>query len=156
MLIISTNTGLLEGIARKLYMRPKAVMLHMLVIPLQHKSSAPRITGESLYNSIMNGNKSTIPALNCSDSGLPMAITSADKAELLSTQFAKNSCLDDSGVTPPPLAQRTQEAVPSPSISVKRVKHIIKCLDSSKSSGSDGILMIVFKKLSPDLSPILS
>ena len=60
-----------------------------------------------IYNSIMNRNKSTIPALNCSDTGAPMATSSADKAELLSTQFAKNSCLDDGGVTPPPFAQRT-------------------------------------------------
>ena len=47
MLTISTNAGLLVGIARKLYMRPKAVMLHMYVIPLLHISSAPSITGES-------------------------------------------------------------------------------------------------------------
>ena len=59
-----------------------------------------------------------------------MATSSADKAELLSTQFAKNSCFDDGGVTPPPFAQRTQETIPTPSISVKRVKHIIKCLDA--------------------------
>ena len=59
-------------------------------------------------------------------------------------------------VTPPPFAQRTQETVPSPSISVKRVKHIIKYLDASKSSGPDDIPVIVFKKLSPRLSPVLS
>ena len=39
---------------------------------------------------------------------------------------------------------------------MKRVKHIIKCLDASKSSGPDGIPVILFKKLSPELSPILS
>ena len=36
-----TNTGLLVDIARKICMRPKAVMLHMYVIPLQPKSSSP-------------------------------------------------------------------------------------------------------------------
>lgn len=109
-----------------------------------------------IYNSVMNRNKSTIPALNCSDSKAPMATTSAEKAELLSTQFSKNSCLDDGGVTPPPFAMRTQETVPSPPISVKCVKRIISCLDTSKSSGPDGIPVILFKKLSPELSPLLS
>ena len=50
---------------------------------------------------------------------------------------------------------RTHEAAPSPPISVKHVRHIISCLDASKSSGPDGIPVIVFKKLSPKLSPIL-
>ena len=109
-----------------------------------------------IYNSVMNRNKSTIPALNSNDTKAPMATSSAEKAELLSTQFATNSCLNDGGLTPPPFAMRTKETVPSPPISVKRVKRIISCLDSSKSSGPDGIPVIVFKKLSPELSPILS
>ena len=109
-----------------------------------------------IYNGVMNRNKSTIPALNSNDTNAPMATTSADKAELLSYQFAKNSCLDEGGVTPPPFAVRTQASAPLPRISVKRVKRIISCLDSSKSSGPDGIPVIVFKKLSPELSPVLS
>ena len=117
MLTISTNTGLLVDIARKLCMRPKVVMLHVYVIPLQPKKLGSKDYWR-MYNSIMNRSKSTIPALNCSDSGAPMATYSADKAELLSTQLAKNSCLDDGGVTPPPFAQHTQEIVPSPSVSV--------------------------------------
>ena len=82
-----------------------------------------------------------------------MATSSAEKAELLSKQFAKNSSQQDGGQTPPPLALRTQETVPSPPITVRRVKKIISCLDSSKSSGPDGIPVTVSQHLSPELSP---
>ena len=44
-----------------------------------------------IYNSVMNRNKSTIPALNSSDSKEPMATSSAKKGELLCIQFCKNS-----------------------------------------------------------------
>ena len=109
-----------------------------------------------IYNSVMNRNKSSIPALAKDDDNRSMATSSAEKAELLSTQFAQNSTLDDGGRSPPPLDLRTQETAPTPPITVKSVKKIISCLDSSKSSGPDGIPVTVFKHLSPELSPILS
>ena len=108
-----------------------------------------------IYNSVTNRNKSSIPALNRDDSNM-MATTSAEKAELLSSQFAKNSSLDDNRRTPPTLPLRTSDTIPSPVITVKRVKRIISCLDNSKASGPDGIPVIVFKKLSPELSPVLA
>ena len=109
-----------------------------------------------IYNSVMNKGKSTIPALNIDSSSISMATSPAEKAELLATQFSKNSTLDDGGQSPPPFAPRTTESVSLPAITVKRVKKIISCLDSSKSSGPDGIPVIVFKQLSPELSPVLS
>ena len=108
-----------------------------------------------IYNSVMNRGKSSIPALNRDDSSM-MATTSAEKAELLSTQFAENSSLDDGGRDPPSFAMRTKDTVSTPLITVKRVSKIISCLDSSKSSGPDGIPVVVFKNLSPELSPILT
>ena len=104
----------------------------------------------------MNKDKSIIPALNIDNSSVSMATSPAEKAELLSMQFARNSTLDDGGRNPPPFALRTRETASPPSITVKRVQKIIRCLDSSKSSGPDGIPVTVFKHLSPELSPILS
>ena len=102
----------------------------------------------------MNKDKSTIQALKIDSSSISMAISPAEKAELLSMQFAKNSSLDEGGQNPPPCALRTGETVSPPSFTVKRVNKIISCLDSSKSSGPDGIPAIVFNHLSPELSPV--
>ena len=99
----------------------------------------------------MNKDKSTIQALKIDSSSISMAISPAEKAELLSMQFAKNSSLDEGGQNPP---LSTGETVSPPSFTVKRVNKIISCLDSSKSSGPDGIPAIVFNHLSPELSPV--
>ena len=107
-----------------------------------------------IYNRVMNKDKSTIQALKIDSSSISMAISPAEKAELLSMQFAKNSSLDEGGQNPPPCALRTGETVSPPSFTVKRVNKIISCLDSSKSSGPDGIPATVFKHVSPELSPV--
>ena len=110
-----------------------------------------------IYKSVTNGNKSSIPAL-CIDSGNTsafMATTSIDKAELLCKEFAKNSSLEDGGKSPPPFPPRTTEQISSFFITVKQVRRVIQRLDSSKSSGPDGIPVIVYKQLSPELSPVL-
>ena len=109
-----------------------------------------------IYNSVTNRNKSSIPALRHAEVSTSMATTSADKAELLCKEFAKNSSLDDGGRIPPPIPMRTDETVSPPSVTVRNVKKIIAGLDSSKSSGPDGIPVSVFKHLSPELSPLLS
>ena len=103
---------------------------------------------------MMKKGKSSIPALSIDDAR--MATTSADKAELLCKEFAKNSSLEDGGQTPPPFPPRTGETLLPLSITVSQVKKVIKCLDSSKSSGPDGVPVIVFKQLCPELAPILT
>ena len=103
---------------------------------------------------MMKKGKSSIPALSIDNNR--MAASSADKAELLCKEFAKNSSLDDSGQNPPPFPPRTGEALLPLSITVRQVKKVIKCLDASKSSGPDGIPVVVFKQLYPELAPILT
>ena len=76
----------------------------------------------------MNKDKSTIPALNIDNSSISMATSPAEKAELLTMQFAKSSTLDDGGQNPPPFALRTGETVSFLLFTVKRVKKIISCL----------------------------
>ena len=109
-----------------------------------------------IYSSITKKYKSSIPALSIDDSNLHMATTSAEKAELLCKEFAKNSSLDDGGQNPPPFPPRTTETLLPLKITVRLVKKVIKSLDSSKSSGPDGIPVIVFKQLCPELAPILT
>ena len=107
-----------------------------------------------IYNSVMKRSKSSIPALSIDNTR--MATTSADKAELLCKEFAKNSSLDDGGQNPPPFPPRTGETLLPLAITVSQVKKMIQCLNSSKSSGPDGIPVVVFKQLCPELAPILT
>ena len=109
-----------------------------------------------IYKSVTKKDRSSIPALSKDSSSSCMATTAAEKAELLCQEFAKNSSLDDGGQNPPPFPPRTGEKLSPPTITVKAVRRVINCLDSSKSSGPDGIPVIVFKQLSPELAPVLS
>lgn len=109
-----------------------------------------------IYNSVTNRNKSSIPALRQDEVSTSMATSSADKAELLCKQFARNSSLDDGGKNPPDFATRTDELLSPPLITVRKIRKIIAGLDISKSSGPDGIPVSVFKHLSRELSPVLS
>ena len=84
-----------------------------------------------------------------------MAVSSADKAELLCHEFAKNSSLDDGDRPLPTFPPRTDSTLSPLFISVKQIRRIINSLDTSKSSGPDGIPAVVLKVCAPELSPIL-
>ena len=107
-----------------------------------------------IVNSVLKRNKSSLPAIRVSSDRL--ATTSAEKAEILCQAFAKNSSLDDSGHSLPTFPSRTDASLSIPFISVKQVRRIMKNLDSSKSSGPDGIPVIVLKECSPELAPVLA
>ena len=107
-----------------------------------------------IVNSVLKRNKSSLPALSTGSDR--MATTSAEKAEILCRAFARNSCLDDGGRSLPVFPGRTYASLSTLSITVKQVRRIIKNLDSSKSSGPDGIPVIVLKKCAPELAPVLT
>ena len=107
-----------------------------------------------ICNSVLKRSKSSLPSLSLNSD--TMATSSADKAELLCREFAKNSSLDDSNRPLPTFPQRTASTLSPLFISVKHVRRIIKNLDTSKSSGSDSIAAIVLKKCAPELSPVLA
>ena len=71
--------------------------------------------------------------------------TASDKAKLFAKNFSKNSNLDDSGISLPIFPSRTNLKLHNISITPKMVKKGIMNLDSSKASGPDFILLVVFK-----------
>ena len=107
-----------------------------------------------IVNSVLKRNKSSLPALSTDTDR--MATTSAEKAEILCRAFARNSSLDDGGRSLPAYPSRTDASLSIPSITVKQVRRIIKNLDSSKSSGPDGIPVTVLKECAPELAPIFT
>ena len=69
-----------------------------------------------------------------------MATTSAEEAELLCQEFAKNSLLDDCGRNPPPFPPRTGEKLSPPTITVKAVCGVINCLASDPAAFQSSFL----------------
>ena len=98
--------------------------------------------------------KSSLPPLSLKSS--TMAVSSADKAELLCREFAKNSAVVDGDQSFPTFPQRTASTLLPLFISAKQVQRIINSLGTSKSSGPDGIPTVVLKMCAPELSPILA
>ena len=95
-----------------------------------------------IASSVLNKGKSTIPPL-CNR---PEVLSSAsDKVKLFAKNFAKNSNLDDSGISLPVFPSRTNLELYNISITPKIVKKLIRNLDSSEASDPDCIPVMVLK-----------
>ena len=79
-----------------------------------------------------------------------MLSSASDKAKLFAKNLAKDSNLDDSGIS------ITNLKLHNISITPKMVKKVIMNLDSSKSSGLDCIPVVILKDCQPELSYILA
>lgn len=107
-----------------------------------------------ICNSVLKRNKSSLPSLSLDSEN--MAVSSADKAELLCLEFAKNSSLNDENKSPLPIPMRTSSTLSNVSITVRQVRKIMRFLDASKASGPDGIPVIVLKECAPELAPVFT
>ena len=103
-------------------------------------------------NSVLSKGKSAIPPLF---NGPEVLSSASDKAKLFAENFSKNSNLDDSGISLPVFASRTNLKQHNISVTPKMIKKVIKNLDLSKASGPDCIPMVVLKNCEPELSYIL-
>ena len=118
----------------------------------QKSSSLPRDFWR-IVNSVLNKGKSAIPPL-LND---PKLLSSAsDKAKLFAENFSKNSNLDDSGISLPVFPYRTNLKLHNISVTLKMVKKVITNFDLSKTSGLDGISVVILKNCEPELSYILA
>ena len=85
-----------------------------------------------------------------------MLSSATNKSKLLAENFSKNSNLDDSGISLPVFASRTNLKLYNISVTPKMVKKVIMNLDLSKASGPDCIPVVVLKNCEPELSYILA
>ena len=76
--------------------------------------------------------------------------------KMFTKDFSKNSNLDDSGISLPVFASRTNLKLYNISITPKIVEKAITNLDSSKASGPNRIPVVVLKNCEPELSYILA
>ena len=106
-----------------------------------------------ITNKILNHGKPPIPALL---NGPEILTSSSDKASIFASNFAKNSTLDDSGHPLPVFPSRTDQQLTFFKVTVKDVSKIIKNLQTGKATGPDNIPVVVLKRISPELSPILA
>ena len=106
-----------------------------------------------IANSVFNKGKSAIPPLF---NGPEVLSSASDKAKLFAKNLSNNSNLDESGISLFVFPSRTNLKLHSISITPKMVKKVILNLDSSKSSGPDGIPVVVLKNCEPQLSYILT
>ena len=80
----------------------------------------------------------------------------SDKVKLFAENFSKNSNLDDSGISLPIFASRTNLKLHNISVTSKMVKKVIMKLDLSKASGPDYVPVVVLKNCECELSYILA
>ena len=106
-----------------------------------------------IANSVLNKGKSAIPLLFDRPEVLPSA---SDKAKLFAKNFSRNSNLDDSGISLPVSASRTNLKLHNISITPKMVKKVVTNLDLPKVSGPDCIPVVVLKNCESELSYILA
>ena len=85
-----------------------------------------------------------------------MLSSTSDKEKLFAKDFSKNSNLDDSSISLTIFPSRSNLKLHNISVSPKRVKKVIKNLDSSKACGPDFIPVVVLKNCEPELSYILA
>ena len=85
-----------------------------------------------------------------------MLSSASDKAKLFAGTFSLNSNLDDSGVSLPVFASRTNLKLLNISVTPKMVRKVVMNLDLSKASGPDCIPVVVLKNCEPELSYILA
>ena len=85
-----------------------------------------------------------------------MLYSASDKTKLFAKNFTKNTDPDDSGISLPVFASRTNLKLYNIYITPKMIKKVITNLDSSKASGPDCIPVVVLKNCQPELSYILA
>ena len=86
----------------------------------------------------------------------PDVLSSAsDKANFFAENVSKNFNIDDSGVSLPAFASRTNLELHNISVTLKLVKKVTMNLDLLKASGPDCIPVVVLKNFEPELSYIL-
>ena len=85
-----------------------------------------------------------------------MLSSASNKAKLFAENFAKNSNLDDSGISLPAFSSRTNLKLHNSSATPKMVKKVIMNLDLTKASSPDCIPVMVLKNCEPELSFILA
>ena len=81
--------------------------------------------------------------------------SASDKANFFAENFSKNFNIDDSDISLPAFACRTNLKLHNISVTLKMVKKVIMNLDLSKASGPDCIPAVVLKNCEPELSYIL-
>ena len=88
--------------------------------------------------------------------GLEVVSPASDKAKLFAENFSKNSILDESGISLPVFPSRTNLKLHSISVTPKMVKKTITNLDLLKTTGPDGIPVVVLENCEPKLSYVLA
>ena len=78
------------------------------------------------------------------------------KVNLLSKNISKSCNLDDSGVSLPVFSSTTNLKLHNISVTLKMVKKVIACFDTSKVPGPDCISVVVLKICEPELSYMLT
>ena len=92
------------------------------------------------------------PLKNNSDSS---SCTPSSKANLFASTFASNSNLDDQDFQPP-LYPTSTITMPPIKFSTRKVRKVLVQVNASKSSGPDGIPVIILKSCAPELAPVLN
>ena len=108
-----------------------------------------------IANSVLSKGKSVMPMPPLFNT-LEVFSSASDKAKLFVKSFAKNSNLDDSGISLPGFPSRTNLERHIISVTPKLVKKVIMNLDSSMASLPDCIRVVVLKNCEPELSYILA
>ena len=128
-------------------------MLRKQKNPLLPINLALRTTGDLLIVfSVINKGKSAIPPLF---NGPEVLSSTSDTPKLFAEIFSKNSSLDGSGISLCSFRSRNSMKLHI-SVTPKMVKKVITNLDSSKTSGTDCIPVVVLKNCEPDFSYILA
>ena len=104
---------------------------------------------KKLSNNFCNSN---FPSLIRSDG--TVACSPTEKANLLGSHFSANSSLDDSNAPDPPTLPLSNP-MPSPIISTRKVRRVLRSLKIGKASGPDGIPPRFLREFADELAPVL-
>ena len=108
----------------------------------------------SLANKILkNFCKSNFPPLIRPDGSI--ACSPTEKATLFGSLFSSNSSLDDSNASVPP-TMPLSNSMPTPIISVRKVRRVLASLKIDKASGPDRIPAWFLKQFAAEIAPVLS
>ena len=100
-------------------------------------------------NSVLNKSKSAIPPLF---NRMGVLSSASDKTNLFAKIFAKNSYLEDSGISLPAFPSRTNLKLHNIFVTLKMVKKVPTNLHSSKAAGPDSTPVVVLKNCESELS----
>ena len=104
---------------------------------------------KKLSNNFCN---STFPPLIRPDGSI--ACSPTEKANLFGSQFSSNSSLNDSHAPDPPTLPLSNP-MPSPIISARKVRRVLRSLKVGKASGPDGIPLRFLREFANKLAPVL-